>query len=280
MSELTDRLRAYNGGTFDDGGNPRGLAGIGGMDANFAQALNDVGEAADHLANAGDYAVAAADSAAAAAASASVATAEANRAQAVVDGIGDGPVTSVNGLTGVVTLTPASVGAVASAVVGVANGVAGLGADGRLTAAVLPTNLGTVTLDAATVSGDLSVGGRLNVPQEIHYTLARYSVGQATVGASHTLDPAAGEYQALTLNDDTVVTLPDPPAGHGYAVTLKLIQDATGGRSPTFLKADATAAVWLADAPPVWKTAAGARDVVVLTHDGTDLLAAHVGGTG
>ncbi|MBB4268075.1 hypothetical protein GGD89_003729, partial [Roseospira visakhapatnamensis] len=40
----------------------------------------------------------------------------------------------------------------------------------------------------------------------------------------------------------------------------------------------ATPARWMGGDAPTWQTAAGAFDLVVLTHDGTDLLAAHVGG--
>jgi hypothetical protein len=89
---------------------------------------------------------------------------------------------------------------------------------------------------------------------------------------------ADGEVQAFTLGADTVFTLPDPPAGEGYAVTLKLVQDATGNRTPTVQQADASPARWLGGSAPAWRTAAGAIDVVVLTHDGSDLIAAHVGG--
>jgi len=110
----------------------------------------------------------------------------------------------------------------------------------------------------------------------LRYPAALYAVAQATVGATHTLDLAAGEYQALTLTDNTVITLPEPPAGRGYSVTLKLIQDATGGHTPTFQQANA-AARWLGGGAPAWQTAPSTANLVVLTHDGTDLFAAHAG---
>jgi hypothetical protein len=111
------------------------------------------------------------------------------------------------------------------------------------------------------------------------YPLAAFKVSSATTGATATVALTDGEFQALTLGADTVFTLPDPPAGHGYSVTLKLIQDATGSRSPTFQQADTTAAVWLSGSAPTWQPTAGDFDLVVLTHDGTDLIAAHAGGS-
>jgi hypothetical protein len=135
---------------------------------------------------------------------------------------------------------------------------------------------GTADRAAGTV---LTVVGEASL-QGLGYVAARFAVASATAGAAVTLDLADGEMQALTLTADTAVTLPDPPAGTGYSLTLKLIQDATGGRAPTLSQADTTAAVWLAGAAPAWRTAAGAFDVVVVTHDGTDLMASCVGGHG
>ncbi len=127
MTDVTDRLKAYNDGTYDAATNPRGFAGIGGMDANWAQALNDVGAVAGQVADtqghataAADGAAAAATSATAAASSATTAVAAAATAQAAVDSVAGGPVASINGHTGVVTLTASDVGAVDTAATGTA----------------------------------------------------------------------------------------------------------------------------------------------------------------
>lgn len=125
----------------------------------------------------------------------------------------------------------------------------------------------------------LTVAGRTSLGR-VAYDVALFSVSTATVGASHAVSLDDGEYQVLTLTDDTVLTLPDPPTGQGYSLTLRLVQDTTGGRVPTIEDAAGTAATWLNDAAPVWATAAGAFDVVVVTHDGAVLMAAHVGGSG
>jgi len=109
---------------------------------------------------------------------------------------------------------------------------------------------------------------------------AGFPVAVRAGGATLTLDPSDGSLQVVSLTDDTVVTLPDPSAGRGYALTLKLCQDASGGRRPTIQKADATPVLWLGDAAPAWRTAPGAVDLVVVTHDGGALIAWHAGGVG
>ncbi|MBB4266103.1 hypothetical protein [Roseospira visakhapatnamensis] len=144
---------------------------------------------------------------------------------------------------------------------------------------------GDLTVASLTTTGAVHVGGALVVTGGpvsaplVDYGVARFTVAVASAGATVAVDPADGEVQAHTLTADTRFTLPDPPAGRGYSVSLKLIQDATGGRAPVFEQADATAARWLGGSAPAWQTVAGAFDLVVLTHDGTDLIALHAGGT-
>jgi len=119
----------------------------------------------------------------------------------------------------------------------------------------------------------------LSLPSRVHYTQASYTeTDHGEADAAVTLALTEGEVQHLTLTADTVVTLPDPPAGRGYTVTLHLIQDATGGRTPTLQDSSGKAARWPYDIPAPWQTGAGARDVVVLMHGTAGLLAAHAGG--
>ncbi|MQX36810.1 hypothetical protein [Roseospira navarrensis] len=161
--------------------------------------------------------------------------------------------------------------------------VATTGAYGDLTGR--PT-LGTAAATAATDYATAAQGAAADTAIQpganatlalIDYTLARFAVTAASVGAAHTVSLADGEYQALTLTADTALTLPDPPAGRGYSITLRLIQDATGGRTPTLQQADATAAKWVGAAAPTWQTTAGAGDLVAVTHDGADLIVTHIG---
>jgi len=110
----------------------------------------------------------------------------------------------------------------------------------------------------------------------VDYAAARFKATATSVGAAHTVDLAEGKHQTLSMSANTVVTLPDPPTGRGYSIALKLIQDATGGRTPTVQQADATPTRWVGGAAPAWQTEPGQSDLVTLTHDGTDLIAEHV----
>ncbi|MBB4285121.1 hypothetical protein [Roseospira goensis] len=137
-------------------------------------------------------------------------------------------------------------------------------------------NAAAVRLDS--VPGFTWDGAALTLPAALRYAAAQFRVSSAAAGTSVTIDLSHGEVQVFTLSADTIFTLPDPAAGYGYSVTLKLIQDATGNRVPGVEKAGGVAAVWLGGAPPAWQTTDGAFDLVVLTHDGSDLIAAHAGG--
>ncbi|KAA5604434.1 hypothetical protein F1188_16380 [Roseospira marina] len=112
----------------------------------------------------------------------------------------------------------------------------------------------------------------------LDYTAGRPRVHTATLGAAHTIALTEGEMQTLTLTADTALTLPTPPAGRGLSVLLVLIQDGTGGRTPALQTADGAPVRWLGGTAPSWQTAAGALDVVAVTHTGTVSFAAHIGG--
>jgi hypothetical protein len=196
-----------------------------------------------------------------------------------VGAAGGGTVTSV-GITGSDGLQVDSGSPVTT------SGTINLGID----AATLRTHLGlgsaafTLTTNYATAAqgalADSAVQAGDSVAlATVDYTVGRFAVTAASVGASHTVALNDGEFQPLTLTGNTDFVLPDPGGNKGYSITLKLIQDATGSRAPTFAQADATSARWLGGSAPTWQTAPGAFDVIVLTHDGTDLIAAHVGGT-
>lgn len=151
---------------------------------------------------------------------------------------------------------------------------------GTITAQTLATE--ALTAGSLAVTGPVTLADGLEVAGEVQvatlsYALARFAVATAATAATHALDPAAGAVQTLTLTDNTLLTLPDPPAGVGYAVTLHLIQDATGDRLPTIQTQAGTPARWLGGSPPDWQRDPGAGDLVVLTHSGAALIAGHVG---
>jgi hypothetical protein len=88
----------------------------------------------------------------------------------------------------------------------------------------------------------------------------------AAPGAAITLDTSLYPGFKLTLDNNTVITL-DKPAGTGYAtaITLMLVQDATGNRLPTF----AGTVNWPGGVDPTFSTGVGDVDLVgLITVDG------------
>lgn len=76
----------------------------------------------------------------------------------------------------------------------------------------------------------------------------------------------ASQIVSMTLTGNTTITaLPAPPVGMGGTVTLRITQDATGGR--TLAVTGARCAYGVA---PLLSTAAGAVDLWHLLYDGID----------
>ncbi|KAA5605409.1 hypothetical protein F1188_10925 [Roseospira marina] len=147
----------------------------------------------------------------------------------------------------------------------------GLGPVATADRTAFATALQGTTADTALQPGDDATLGLLD------YTAGRPRAHTATVRAAHTVTLTEGEIQTLTLTTDTVLTLPDPPAGRGASMLLVLIQDGTGGRTPALRTADGAPLRWLGRSAPSWQTAAGAFDVVAVTHAGAVSFAAHIG---
>jgi hypothetical protein len=91
----------------------------------------------------------------------------------------------------------------------------------------------------------------------------REGVVTATAGATYTIDWTAGTIFALTLTDNTAVTMSNVAAGR--SITVIYIQDGVGGRIPTYVNTIR----WPGSAP-VLSTAASARDKLVFdSYNGT-----------
>ena len=88
-------------------------------------------------------------------------------------------------------------------------------------------------------------------------------VTTAASGASHTFDLAGGPLHDLTLTDNCTLTM--PPLVDGTSFLVRMRQDATGTRTPTF---PATVA-WPGKAEPTWSTTANAVDIIAFHCDGT-----------
>lgn len=85
----------------------------------------------------------------------------------------------------------------------------------------------------------------------------------ATASSSYNADLRAGNYHKLTLTGDVTIDFTNPDGADVNSLTLHLVQDGTGGRTPSF----APTVVWPGGSAPSWSTAANAEDVVAFIHD-------------
>ena len=98
--------------------------------------------------------------------------------------------------------------------------------------------------------GNMSLSNRDIAQFKNIYAFAEYDNGNS--GSAKTIDFANGQNQKITLTGDAALTIsPAPGVGH---YQLKVIQDATGGRVPTFI--GVSGASWINSATqPAFNTA-------------------------
>lgn len=132
-------------------------------------------------------------------------------------------------------------------------------AQGTTADAALARAGGTMTGDIAMGTNDLT--GLLTLR-----FAAEYDNGNS--GAAKTITWTNGQQQKVTLNSNTTLTVSAPPAPGHYQ--LRLIQDATGGRTVTW--SGLTSTRWGGSvAAPSLNTAANGESVVNIWYDGTNL---------
>lgn len=85
----------------------------------------------------------------------------------------------------------------------------------------------------------------------------------ASASTSYSADLTAGNYHKVTLTGDVSIDVTNADATETNSVVVHLVQDATGGRTPSFTPT----VVWDDGTAPSWSTAANAEDVVTLVHD-------------
>lgn len=99
----------------------------------------------------------------------------------------------------------------------------------------------------------------------------------ATTGSSYEIDCAAGAVFILTLDADVSFSFTNVDSNDANSVYLKLIQDSTGGRSPSW----PSNVQWPGGSEPSWSDGAGDEDVVTLVHDpDNDVWDGFAGGLG
>jgi hypothetical protein len=102
----------------------------------------------------------------------------------------------------------------------------------------------------------------LNVLTDIKSLSFSQEVNNGNSGAAKNIDWTAGPKQTVTLTANTTLTFTAPPGP--CTVTLRLVQDATGGRTVTW----PATVKWAGAAAPVLTAAANAVDVVSLYWNG------------
>jgi hypothetical protein len=94
---------------------------------------------------------------------------------------------------------------------------------------------------------------------------AEYDNGNS--GATSTIDFANGQKQRITLTANTTLTISAPPGVGDYK--LRLIQDATGGRTVAFTGLSASR-WWGSATQPAINAAANGETLIALYYDGSN----------
>jgi hypothetical protein len=114
------------------------------------------------------------------------------------------------------------------------------------------------------LNGNMTISNRDIAKFKNMYAFAEYDNGNS--GAADTIDFANGQNQKSTLTADTTLTIASAPGVGHYQ--LRLIQDATGGRTVVFV--GVSAARWLNSAvQPAFNNAANGETILTFFWNGT-----------
>ena len=103
----------------------------------------------------------------------------------------------------------------------------------------------------------------LDTPEftQVHYGV---EVDNNATGATLTIDWRAGQKQRVDMSADCTFTFVAPDGVCN--LMLRLVQDGTGGRDPTF----PSSVKWQGGTVPTWVTTANAVNVIAMYFDGTN----------
>lgn len=124
------------------------------------------------------------------------------------------------------------------------------------------TSVGNVTLISSTVS---------NVTVT-NYTETVYGIGNSST--SQSLSLANGTIQTVTMTGNCTFTLPTISAGKSFV--LITTQDATGGRTGTFITSPSGYVKWPGAIPPTLTSAASGKDIITFICDGINWYGTYV----
>lgn len=129
------------------------------------------------------------------------------------------------------------------------------------------SNIHIVTVSLIYVLESVSLTNTISIPARIVELIAAYfreEVDNEDSGTADMIDWRLGNKQRSTLTDNVTYTF-DPPAGP-TSLTLRLIQDTTGGRTATW----PASVKWPLGTAPMLTDAPNAIDIVSFYFDGTD----------
>jgi len=154
---------------------------------------------------------------------------------------------------------------------GTGDGSAGAGYNALAEWRVGGTAKFTVKNDGSVViTGSVDIQGDLDMNekdiQNIETAWFKEEHDNGNSGAAKTIDWNNGQKQKVTLTDDATLTLTDP--GGPCNLILKLVQDGTGSRSPSWSVSGSI--YWPDGTEPTWSTGAGEVDIISFYFDGTD----------
>jgi len=93
-------------------------------------------------------------------------------------------------------------------------------------------------------------------------------VDKGTQATTTAIDWTAGNHQKITVSGDYAITFSAPPTQDAAMLTLRIAQDATGGRATTL-----PTMLWPRGVAPVLSTGASAVDLITIMWDGTSYYA-------
>jgi len=134
-----------------------------------------------------------------------------------------------------------------------------------LAAAVSALLMSFLPLAGGAMSGPISMGNQNIIGTKVLTAYAEVDHGSS--GAAKSVSFSGGQFGKITLNSDTVLTITNPPGVGHYQ--LRVIQDATGGRTASFVGLSQTK--WLgAASQPALNSAASGASLLTLYWDGAE----------
>lgn len=113
------------------------------------------------------------------------------------------------------------------------------------------------TLGATTLSGDIAAANNaIDNAKTVQFN-GEYDNGNS--GTTKTIAFDNGQHQKLTLTDNCTISFTAPTSIGTFS--LRLVQDATGGRTVTW-----PTMKWAGEVAPTLSTAAGAEDIIVISY--------------